>query len=333
MPGRQLSKRQLARIRNIQERRRERLTERAERALAGNPTEQPRHGQVITRFGSRLVVEDEAGELFTCLSRQNLGDVVCGDRVVWQRSEQSAGVITAVMPRDSVLLRTDIRGREKPLAANITRIVIVFAPQPPPSELLIDQYLVAAENAGIRAILALNKTDLLRDDAVEAFDERFRLYSKIGYQLVRVSARREHGLSPLIDLLHGQTSVLVGQSGVGKSSLIKALLPHRDITIGRLSHTTGLGRHTTSATTCYHLPEGGDLIDSPGVRGFRPGRLRIDQILLGFPEFRPYLGRCKFSDCSHTHEPGCALLEALEQGRIDDRRLASLHRLAEEAQN
>lgn len=320
MDKRRLTQRQQERIRNIQEKRRHRLTEKAEKAL-DHADSQPRQGLVITRHGQNLVVSDTEGNLHYCLWRQNLGHIVCGDRVVWQTTGNEGGVVTALLERDSVLVRPDYCGREKPLAANISQLVIVLASRPEPSEYLLDQYLVAAETIGVQALIAFNKIDLLDDMDREALNQRFGLYEKIGYPLVRVSAKFEDGLDPLIDRLKGEASILVGQSGVGKSSLIKALLPDQDIQIGRLSNATGLGRHTTSATTYYSLAGGGHLIDSPGVRSFRLVELSRTQLEQGFREFRSFLGCCRFSDCRHQEEPGCALRQAVDKGEIDMQRL------------
>jgi ribosome biogenesis GTPase len=328
MARRRLTEQQKARIAKIQEQRRRRSTALAEaRTQTLAPDEALRQGQVVARHGRNLVVVDAAGTLHHCLFRANVGDVVCGDRVAWQPTSAGEGVVTALLERRSVLSRPDYSGRDKPLAANITQMVIVLAPRPEPSGFLLDQYLVAAELIGVRALIALNKSDLLADTTLGGFRQRFQVYEHIGYRLITVSAKREHGLDPLTECLRGETSILVGQSGVGKSSLINALVPDQATQVGRLSETTGLGRHTTSATTLYTLPTGGQLIDSPGVRSFRIAKVDRQQLEQGFREFRPYLGRCAFRNCAHDNEPGCALREAVAAGRIDPRRLETLLRL------
>ncbi len=327
MAKRRLTLRQQERIQSIQEKRRKHLAEKAEQKLEQAEGE-PQKGVVITRHGQNLVVADEAGRLHHCLWRQNIGHIICGDNVVWQPTDDKNGVVTALLERQSVLARPDYSGREKPLAANITQLVVVLAPLPEPSEYLLDQYLVTAETIGVAAVIAFNKIDLLDQAAVEKLNRRFGLYEKIGYPLIRISAKFEHGLDPLIRHLDGATSILVGQSGVGKSSLINALLPDQDIQVGRLSQATGLGRHTTSATTRYSLPGGGCLIDSPGVRSFRLVELSRSQLERGFREFIPFLGHCRFSDCRHQQEPGCALRQAVDEGKIDRRRLENFLHLA-----
>jgi ribosome biogenesis GTPase len=326
---RRLTKRQKERIRKIQEKRRRGLTGHQVDGLEQTGKAVPREGRVITRHGRNLLVADREGKLILCQFRQNIGQVVCGDRVVWHPTDTRGGVVTALLERESVLSRPDYSGREKPLAANISQLVVVMAPQPEPSEYLLDQYLVTTETIGISAIITLNKSDQLSSADAELLKTRFEVYEKIGYPVIWISAREEHGLDPLIECLKQQTSILVGQSGVGKSSLVKALLPNQEIQIGRLSEATGLGRHTTSTTTCYDLPQGGYLIDSPGVRSFRLIDLSRDQLEQGFREFEPFLGHCQFRDCKHEQEPGCGLKEAVEQGKVDRRRWENFIHLAQ----
>ncbi|MCW8889208.1 MAG: small ribosomal subunit biogenesis GTPase RsgA [Sedimenticola sp.] len=323
MAKRRLTDRQRERINAIQERRRKKLDQHASQALETSAGETPRQGRVITRHGQNLVVADDTAHYTHCLSRQNIGQVVCGDRVVWQSTDDGQGVVTAVMPRDTALIRPNFSGEARALAANISQIVIVLAPEPAPSQYLVDQYLVAAEQIGVSTLIALNKRDLMDANALEVFEQQFGHYQSIGYPVIKISAKFEHGLDPLIERLNHQTSILVGQSGVGKSSLIMALLPDIEIQIGRLSEASGLGCHTTSATTLYDLPSGGHLIDSPGVRSFRLGDLSAETVGQGFVEFGAYLGHCKFSNCSHLKEPGCALKEAVKEGKIHPQRLTN----------
>ncbi len=329
MARRRLSQRQKERIEKIQERRRRQLATRVEGVLASGEQQPPREGRVVARHGANLAVKDARGRLYHCLSRQNLGHIVCGDRVVWQPIDTRNGVVTALQERRSVLTRPDYSGHEKPLAANITQLIVVLAPEPEPTQYLIDQYLLTAEVIGIQSLIAFNKMDLLDANQRRSFDERFAVYERIGYPVVHTSARFEPGLLPMIQRLKGHASILVGQSGVGKSSLVDALLPDLRVQIGRLSEATGLGRHTTSATTSYVLPQGGELIDSPGVRSFRLATLTRAQLERGFREFRPYLRRCRFSNCRHEAEPDCALVAAAAEGKIDVGRLQNFRHMAE----
>lgn len=328
MAQRKLTKQQKQRIARIQEERRKRFSRRAEGALSGRDSDESLAGRVITRHGQNLLVETEDGKRIHCLFRQNLGEVVCGDQVLWQPASENEGVVIALQPRSSVLSRPDYSGREKPLAANISQLVIVLAPRPEPTGYLTDQYLVAAELIGIGALIALNKSDLLSGEEKDRFRQQFAHYESIGYPLIQVSAKREHGLDPLIERLKQHTSILVGQSGVGKSSLINALVPAQSSEVGQLSDATGLGRHTTSTATLHQLESGGEIIDSPGVRSFRLGEITRQQLEQGFREFQPFLGHCRFSNCRHQAEPGCALLGAVAEGKISDLRLQNFLHMA-----
>jgi len=333
MARRHLSERQREQIRQTQEQRRQRATERSGRQAdelddAGLGVEQP--GLVIANYGPALIVESSQGAWHRCAVRQHLGTLVCGDRVLWQPAGAGEGVVIALEERRSLLSRPDYSGRPRPMAANLDQLVVVVAPQPPLQDYFIDSYLVASATIGVESLLVVNKIDLLDTAGVAEWEARLATYRRIGYLLLFASTRTAHGLDPLRDRLKGRTSILVGQSGVGKSSLIKALLPDLEIRIQALSVATGLGTHATSTAMLYHLPDGGDLIDSPGVRGFTLGTLDPAVLEPGFVEFAPYRGQCRFSDCSHTVEPGCALLAAVKRGDIDLRRLQSYHQLKRE---
>ncbi|WP_457674413.1 small ribosomal subunit biogenesis GTPase RsgA [Thiolapillus sp.] len=330
MARRRLTKRQRERIAQLQEERRQRLAARVEQALKDADGEDVREGRVISRHGQHLMVQDTEGRQYHCLFRQNLGEIVCGDRVLWQPVADGQGVVVALLPRDTVLSRPDYSGRNKPLAANITQLVVVLAPRPPPTGYLTDQYLIAAELIGVKALITLNKADLLGADEWQAFQGEFSRYQDIGYPVIAVSAKQEHGLAPLLEHLKGETSILVGQSGVGKSSLINALIPNREEAVGELSEASGLGRHTTSVATLHFLDNGAEIIDSPGVRSFRLGKIGIRDLEKGFREFAPYLGKCRFSNCRHRNEPGCALIEAVEAGAIHPERLKNFLHMAEQ---
>ena len=200
-------------------------------------------------------------------------------------------------------MRREPRGKLKPVAANIDQIVVVIASRPSFEQGMLDRYLVAAEIIGARPAVVFNKADLLNDEARARLERKLALYSGLGYPLLFTSTRTTDGLKDLHAQLRHHTSVLVGQSGVGKSSLVQALLPERAVRIGDLSNVTGLGRHTTTTAMLYHLPDGGDLIDSPGVRDFALWPVDAQTLARGFVEFRPWLGHCKFRDCNHRGEP------------------------------
>jgi len=220
-------------------------------------------------------------------------------------------VVSALLDRHTLLSRPDYSGRDKPLAANLTQLLILLAPYPSPSEYLLDQYLVAAELVGVGSMILFNKVDLLDAEALVEFQTRFVHYRDLGYPSAWISLKDGRDLAPLARRFSGETSILVGQSGAGKSSLTRILLPDRQVQIGHLSEATGLGRHTTSAATCYRLPKRGRLIDSPGVRSFRLGAIGRSRLQLEFRELVVLRGQCRFNDCRHAQETGCAVKQAL----------------------
>ncbi|TBU87271.1 small ribosomal subunit biogenesis GTPase RsgA [Phytopseudomonas dryadis] len=330
MAKRQLNRRQNWRIEKIQGERAARAAKRESRVmetLEGGDLGPEQTGLVIAHFGVQVEVEatdgELAGQVFRCHLRANLPTLVTGDRVVWRPGNQGIGVIVAQLPRDTELCRPDTRGQLKPVAANVDLIVIVFAPLPEPHANLIDRYLVAAEHAGIRPLLLLNKADLIDAQNESALNTLLGVYRQLGYPLLEVSAREGDGMEQLKQRLDGHISVFVGQSGVGKSSLVNSLLPGVDTRVGALSELTGKGTHTTTTARLFHFPGGGQLIDSPGIREFGLVHVSRDDVEAGFIEFAELLGHCRFRDCKHDREPGCALLEALEDGRIQPQRMNS----------
>ncbi|HEC20507.1 MAG TPA: small ribosomal subunit biogenesis GTPase RsgA [Gammaproteobacteria bacterium] len=330
MAKRKLTRRQQWRAEKIQAERQARSrkkTSRLEEELRGSELGPEQPGRVIVRYGAQVDVEDEQQQRHRCLLRRNLPPLVCGDRVVWQPGPNDTGVVVAMEPRRSLLERPDADNRLKPVAANIDQILVVAAPEPALDVDLINRYLVAAELTGIPPLLIINKIDLLNDKALARLKERFRIYKDIGYPVIFATTKGEGGLDDLLAHLRDKTSIFVGQSGVGKSSLIQVLLPDEALRTNTLSARSGEGRHTTTATRLYHFPGGGELIDSPGVRAFRLGHVSREQITWGFREFRPYLGQCKFSDCRHDVEPQCAIQTALEKGEISQDRFDSYQRI------
>lgn len=330
MAKRNLTRRQKWRIEKIQEERSARANRRGERAeetLLGGDLGPEQEGLVIAHFGVQVDVEvlegEDRGQVRRCHRRANLPALVTGDRVVWRADNQQSGVIVALQPRRTELYRPDHRGQLKPVAANVDRLVIVFAPLPQPHRNLIDRYLVAAEQAGLEPLLVLNKADLLAQPEHAQIRGWLDDYAALGYRTLCLSADSGNGLDQLREELRGHVNVFVGQSGVGKSSLINALLPDADLRVGALSEMTGKGTHTTTTARLFHFPAGGDLIDSPGIREFGLTHISHADLLEGFIEFRPFLGHCRFRDCQHVHEPGCALLDAVASGAISASRMES----------
>lgn len=285
-------------------------------------------GLLISQFGKSADVEGQNGEIFRCTLRQHLGSLVAGDRVIWQPGPAQTGVIVAVEERKTVLGRVDRHEELKPVAANVDQMIIVVSKEPELQTYLIDSYLVAANLFGLQAVICLNKSDLLNPQ--DPSFKRATWYETIGIPVIQTSVVQAHGLTALLKVLREKISVFVGQSGVGKSSLISAILPEETIRVGAISEQTLQGRHTTTNSRLYHLPAGGDLIDSPGIRDFRLEKLSPSELAKGFIEFQPFIDHCKFRDCSHDHEPGCAIRNALQEHRISLERYQNFQLLSRE---
>ncbi len=291
-------------------------------------------GTVISRYGKHADIEDEHGKIVRLNIRRTVDSLVCGDKVIWRRAKvaenELQGVVEAVHERTSVLTRPDFYDGIKPIAANIDQILIVSAILPEFTPNIIDRYLVACEDVEIEPIIVLNKTDLLDETQQAEIDSYIALYQKIGYRFILLSNKTGQGLEQLQSILTDRTSIFVGQSGVGKSSLTNTLLGNalsEQITTQEVSQNSGLGQHTTTVARLYHFPSGGQLIDSPGIREFGLWHLEPERVTWCFREFRPYLGGCKFRDCKHLNDPGCIITEAAKKGEIDQRRLDSYHRI------
>lgn len=284
-----------------------------------------REGLVIAYFGAHAEIEDEFGKIIYCHVRKNLENIITGDRVLWQMEQDSSGVIVGLLPRTSLLAHPGKHGKTKPVAANIDAIIIVTAPATF-SEHLLDRYLIAAENLKIPPLILLNKSDLLNDQNRDDFNARLDVYKKIGYPVIYSSVLTRHGLSDLEHFLRNKTCVLVGTSGVGKSSIISSFVPEQNVAIGETS-AKGIGKHTTTATRLYHLPHNGKLIDSPGVREFGLWNATPQELMNGFIEFKKYFGHCKFRDCNHWKEPGCALKQAVDDKEISLSRLENYRKM------
>jgi len=281
-------------------------------------------GIVIAAFGKRYDIELPGGQLVSCVTRGKKSDLACGDHVEIKMTSNKEGVIEKTAPRTSLLYRSN-EYRTKYLAANVTQVVIVLAAVPSFYEDLLNRCLVAAEAAGIRVLILLNKCDLPETPAALA---KLALYQSLGYTVKQLSALQNADL--LRPLLQGQISVLVGQSGMGKSTMINALLPGMNVRTREVSDVLDSGKHTTTSAHLYHLDAESHLIDSPGVQEFGLNHLSTDQLELAFPEFRPYLGRCRFNNCRHMQEPDCALLNAVVAGKISPIRMEIYQKLRTE---
>ncbi len=273
--------------------------------------------RVIANHGSELTLRAENGETFSASPKKKLDLVVTGDLVLWQAEQYGVARVTSVLPRTGTLARTDRAGRAKPIATNVNQVLVVTAPKPPFDTLLLDRYCVAAATIGAEIAIIINKTDLLDKTTSETAHNIEALYSSLGYKVARCCVKDPDGLSQVRPLLDDRISILVGQSGVGKSSILKALMPEQEIKTGHLSDNSGLGRHTTTVTNWYDLAHNGAIIDSPGVRQFSLEHLDSVDIQAGFREISEHAAQCKFNDCSHQHEPECHVLAALVNGEIN----------------
>jgi ribosome biogenesis GTPase / thiamine phosphate phosphatase len=278
---------------------------------------------VVATFGRHLIVRDAtAREIPARPSGRKLG-IVCGDRVRCELDRTHDEVLAVeVLPRRTMLARANLRGGSEAVVANLSQLVVVLAPLPAPDFFVVDRYLCAATSAGLEAVVAVNKIDI---DG-EGTQQELAAYGAAGYTLLRCSAKQGAGLAELRQGLVGHRSALVGQSGVGKSSLVNALLPQLGIATGELA-SDDEGRHTTTASRSYTLESGGMLIDSPGVRDFAPAIEQLDERTMGFPEVARLAAECRFQDCKHLQEPNCAVSTAASDGSLAPRRYESYRRL------
>jgi len=280
---------------------------------------------VAAAYGKRYAVEiDNVAGTIDCVTRGKKTDVACGDRVGVQLTGSNQGVIEHILPRSSLLYRSSAY-RSKMLAANATQAVIVLATVPSFYEELLNRCLIAAEAAGIKALIVLNKCDIGESAAAQS---RLELYSALGYRVQALSAKQD--ISPLKPWLQDETSVMVGQSGMGKSTIINALLPDSDVRTQEVSDVLDSGKHTTTATHLYHLNQSTQLIDSPGMQEFGLHHLSIEDLEQAFIEFRPFLGKCRFANCRHMKEPDCAVMRAVENNHIASQRLGYYQGLVSE---
>lgn len=286
-------------------------------------------GLVVASYGKRYDIELADKTRISCVTRGKKNDLACGDIVNIKLTDKAEGVVESSLPRTSLLYRSNAI-KSKILASNVTQIVIVLATQPSFYEALLNRCLIAAEAANIAPLIVLNKCDLTDIDNAKS---KLQLYADLGYQVVHLSAKQD--IQSIQQYLANHQSVLVGQSGMGKSTIINALLPNINVRTQEISTVLDSGKHTTTATHLYHLDSFGftkasSLIDSPGLQEFGLNHLSNEQVELAFKEFRPYLGNCRFNNCKHSHEPDCAVLNAVKAGKISSLRLDFYQQLARE---
>ncbi len=327
MSKRKLSKQQKSRINEKQQRKIEAFTDgRSSEASTNSKC----NGRIISNFGKQLDVEildkKQPPRIERCHQRANLPDLVTGDLVVWEKEGDETGIIVAVCERQNLFAKPDTTGNLKPVAANIDIVLIVFSVTPQPFMNLIDRYLVAIDNLGLEPLLVFNKIDLLNDQNSSELDSMLSVYETLGYPIKKVSALTGDGIRELEETLLAKTTILVGQSGVGKSSLVNRLGLAQIAEVGELSSKKFKGTHKTTTTRLFHL-RSCDVIDSPGMSEFHLGHFTKVELLSGFKELKALARNCKFRDCAHQAEPGCAIQEALTAGKIFPQRLENYFKI------
>jgi len=284
----------------------------------------PFDARVIAVFGRNLLVRDAAGREWAARTFGKRLTVVCGDEVRCQSDERHGEVhVIEGLPRRSALYRSNARGGSEAIVANVSQLLIVLAPLPTPDLFVVDRYISAAESARVKPILVLNKCEL---EVGEELRGELAGFALAGYEPLSCSVRASRGIEELLRACSGAVSAFVGQSGVGKSSLIQLLVPEAEIAIGALARDDE-GKHTTTTSRMFDLPLGGQLIDSPGVRDFAPAIEQLEARYLGFVEVERLAVNCRFADCTHIREPGCAVRAAADGQGLHPRRYESYRRL------
>ena len=301
---------------------------------AGSHTGAPQGLQqaiVLASYGRQFWLRSDEGIELSAVTRGRHADVVAGDRVEWLGLGSGQAVIERVLPRSNLLRRSDAH-RSKALAANLDQAAVVISGEPLFSEELLLRVLIAAEREGIDCLLLATKADI--PGAMEGIEARLKVYESLGYPVIRLAtkAQPQAALSRLMPMLASKSTLLLGQSGMGKSTLVNLLVPGADLRTQAISQALQTGRHTTTFTRAFELEQSGWLIDSPGFQVFGLAHLSVSEIEHGLREFAPLLGHCRYHNCSHRHEPHCAIRTALEEGRIDARRHALYQQLRDESE-
>lgn len=294
---------------------------------------EPRQGLLMSRYGEQADIFDlDEKQKYRCYLRQNLGAPVTGDRVVFRVDQNQQGVVEVIHERESMLQRPAQHQGLKPVVANIDLVFVVIAPLPDFSATLLDRYLVALNNANIKVCIVANKWDLAVEIESQQVDSQLKTYEQLGYPVIRISTKSGLGMEQLVDSMHGHRSILVGQSGVGKSSIINQIFPEQQSLVNEVSENSRLGQHTTTASQLYLFKEHeGFVIDSPGIREFGLWHMDYQTVAEGFIDFAEYLGTCKFRDCKHLNEPGCEIIAAVKNNKIHQQRWQSYCKIIQDS--
>ena len=281
-------------------------------------------GKITSAFGKTGIVEPtDGGRLYFLVKSQKLKPVV-GDNVHWNKQSDGTIVVTNIMEPNNQLERLNQYGQQQIISSNVTQILLITAPLPKPNFLLIDKFILISELMECDLSIIFNKVDL-----VEKSDSQFQLYQQLDYPVIKISAKKKINLNPLFNLLNQQTTVLVGQSGVGKSTIINLLIPKDKIRTEALSNKNQKGKHTTSASTMHAVEDKGYLIDTPGIENLNPKILAIKEIETGFREISSLSCECRYRDCIHINEPNCAVNQALSKNEIATQRYSNYKKLVD----
>ena len=288
------------------------------------------NGLLISRYGEQAdVLRLDNQQKYRCHLRQNLGALVTGDKVSFRLSTDNHGVVEAIHERESLLERPSVHQGLKPVVANINQVFVVIAPLPDFSATLLDRYLVAIRDANINTIIVANKWDLQTEIEQQSIAQQLTIYRQLEYPIIQLSTKTSEGISQLKQMSLNKQSILVGQSGVGKSSIINQLFPNQTSLVNSVSDNSRLGQHTTTASQLFLFENNqGFIVDSPGIRDFGLWHMEPHTVAAGFIEFSPYLGSCKFRDCKHINEPGCEIIKAVKAEKINIRRWNSYCKIA-----
>jgi ribosome biogenesis GTPase len=272
-------------------------------------------GRVITRFGSELLVSRQDQPPIRCTTKRKLDHIACGDNVIWQANLHGNATVSKLLPRKNALTRRTYRGTPKTIAANIDQLIVTSSWLPRPIWELVDRYLIAAQQLEADAVIVINKSDLEQQQATKSDLKALQDYRDIGYSVITMNANTGEGIDELRELMKAKTNIFVGRSGVGKSSIAQHFLPEIELLVNKISQS-GEGQHTTTTATLYDLGDEAYLIDSPGVRDYALDELTEKKLSDGYREFAPYIHACRFNNCTHQHEPKCAVRVAVEQEDI-----------------
>ncbi len=279
---------------------------------------------VIASYGNQCKIETAHKELLTAKSLKSIGKPLCGDKIKYKNEQNNEIVITDILPRSSILSRrNNLNPKPKQIAANIDQMIIVVSANDSIKFGLLDRYLIAATFSNFAPVIVLNKIDLISKEELEQLKENMQIYSDINIPVFYISTKNNQGIDALLNRMANKSNIVVGQSGVGKSSIVNAILPEQPALTKKISDSTNKGKHTTTTAYLYNIPNKGKLIDSPGIREFGLWNIKKNELARGFREIQHYSEHCKFRDCLHHAEPGCAVVTAVNKGSISKQRYES----------